>query len=152
MADTPASKTSTLWQERDSQDHVVVTQAENDFGRVQESFNTPKVASKVSLRDLGSIDLEKGHDKDRQESFDLRQYLTSSNDANSAAGIRHKHVGVTWENLEVSGIGGEENKVRHSMSPRIFCLTVYVCQIYVSTYAGERLCFFRSVSPDLFVG
>jgi hypothetical protein len=113
MTDTPISNTSTLWLERDVQDHVVVAQAETDFGQVQESLNTPKVASKVALRGSSSIDLEKGHDGDRQETFDLREYLTSSNDANSAAGIKHKHVGVTWEDLEVSGIGGEENKVRY---------------------------------------
>ena len=52
-----------------------------------------------------------GRDGDRQETFDLREYLTSSNDANAAAGIKHKHVGVTWEDLEVSGIGGDDNKV-----------------------------------------
>ena len=110
MTDTPTSNTSTLWQDR-----LVVAQAENDFGQVQQSLNTPKVPNKVVSHDSDSIDLEKGHDGDRQETFDLREYLTSSNDANSAAGIKHKHVGVTWEDLEVSGIGGEENKVRHFM-------------------------------------
>jgi len=128
MTDTPASDSSTLWQERDSHDHVVVTQAENDFGRVQQSLNTPNVAGKVTPRDPASIDLEKGHDENRQEAFDLREYLTSSNDANSAAGIKHKHVGVTWENLEVSGIGGEGNKVRRFVRcPCVFCLTTCAC-------------------------
>ncbi|KAI6015643.1 pleiotropic drug resistance ABC transporter [Pisolithus marmoratus] len=37
--------------------------------------------------------------------FDLREYLTSSNDANQAAGIRHKHVGVTWEDWNAFGVG-----------------------------------------------
>ena len=112
MADTPTSITPTLQQGRDAQDHVVVAQAENDFDRVQRSLSTPKAANKVS-HDSSSIDLEEGRDGDRQGAFDLREYLTSSNDARSAAGIRHKHVGVTWEDLGVSGIGGEENKVRH---------------------------------------
>ena len=124
MTDTPTSNTSTLWQERNSQDHVIVAQAESEFGQVQQSFNTPKAVSKVAFRDPGSVDVEKGHDGDPQEAFDLREYLTSSNDANSAAGIKHKHVGVTWEDLEVSGIGGEENKVRQSTRcPRFLCLT-----------------------------
>lgn len=109
MADTPTSITPTLRQGYGTQDHVVVAQAENDFGRVQRSLSTPKVADKAASKDLGSIDLEEGP----QETFDLREYLTSSSDAKSAAGIRHKHVGVTWEDLEVSGIGGEGNKVRH---------------------------------------
>lgn len=115
MTDTPASNTSTLWQDRDVRDHVVVAQAEDEFSRIEQSLHTPKAADKVVHQDSGSTDLEKGHDETRQETFDLREYLTSSNDANSAAGIRHKHVGVTWEDLEVLGIGGEENKVRHFM-------------------------------------
>jgi hypothetical protein len=115
MTDTLKSGTSTLWQEYDVQDHVVVAQAENDFGRVQESLNTPKVHNKVAPHDPDAINLERGRDGDRQETFDLREYLISSNDENSAVGIKHKHVGVTWEDLEVSGIGGEESKVRHFM-------------------------------------
>ena len=91
---------------------MAVAQAENDFVRVQRSLSTPKVPSKLVSHISDSVDLEKGRNDDHQETFDLREYLTSSNDANSAAGIKHKHVGVTWEDLEVSGIGGEENKVR----------------------------------------
>ena len=37
-----------------------------------------------------SHDPEKGLDADQQDSFDLREYLTSSNDANQKAGIKHK--------------------------------------------------------------
>lgn len=113
MTDTPISNTSTLLQNHDLQGHVAVAQAEDDFSRLQQSLHTPKAADKTThISDHSdSIDLEKGHDENRQETFDLREYLTSSNDANSAAGIKHKHVGVTWENLEVSGIGGEGNKV-----------------------------------------
>ena len=118
MTDTPTSNTSTLWHERDAHDHVVVAQAENDFGRVQQSLSTP---DKIASRDSDSVDLEKG--RDHRETFDLREYLTSSNDANSAAGIKHKHVGVTWEELEVSGIGGEENKVSSSSGVIIFSVS-----------------------------
>ena len=113
MTDTPISNTSTLWHDRDIQDRVAVVQAENDFSRAQQSLETQKVSGDATFRDSSPVDLEKGHDGDRQETFDLREYLTSSNDANSAAGIKHKHVGVTWEDLEVSGIGGGDNKVRH---------------------------------------
>lgn len=137
MTDTPTSNASTLWQGRNIQDHVVVAQAETDFGLVEQSLNTPKVPNKVVSNDSDSIDPEKGRDGDRQETFDLREYLTSSNDANSAAGIKHKHVGVTWENLEVSGIGGEDNKVRRFVGhpPRFLSygllsldLCVYICR------------------------
>ena len=132
MSYTPASDSPTL------QGHVVVAQAEDDFSRVQQSLHTPKVVDKVPHQDSGSTDLEKGHVEDRQETFDLREYLTSSNDANSAAGIKHKHVGVTWEDLEVLGIGGDGNKVFWSISfPHVLLLISCCQQIYVSTYAGE---------------
>lgn len=56
-------------------------------------------------------DLEKGS-ADADKPFDLREYLTSSNDANQQAGIKHKHVGVTWEDLQVDVFGGANSKVR----------------------------------------
>ncbi|KAF5332541.1 hypothetical protein D9611_005143 [Ephemerocybe angulata] len=52
-------------------------------------------------------DLEKAERGDR---FDLREYLTSSNDKNQNAGIKHKNVGVVWEGLEVEVVGGDDNK------------------------------------------
>ena len=39
---------------------------------------------------VASHDPEKGLAADQQDSFDLREYLTSSNDANQKAGIKHK--------------------------------------------------------------
>lgn len=120
MTDTPISNTSTVWQNDDNQGHIVIAQAEADFSQAQQSLHSPKTSDKVAYRDSSSIDLEKGHDGSRQEAFDLREYLTSSNDANSAAGIKHKHVGVTWEDLEVLGIGGEGDKVCHLIRfPRV---------------------------------
>ena len=141
MTDTPRSNTSTLHDrdihDSDIQDRVVVAQAETDFDRAQQSLEKQKVSTDVTFRDSSPVDLEKGHDGDRQETFDLREYLTSSNDANSAAGIKHKHVGVTWEDLEVSGIGGGNNKVRRrverflsslSYHPRSSALRVHICR------------------------
>lgn len=147
MADTPTSNTSTLWRERGTQDHVIVAQAENDFGQVQQSLTTPKIASKVAVQDSDSIDLEKGREKDRQETFDLREYLTSSNDANSAAGIKHKHVGVTWEDLEVTGIGGDDNKVRSFVrcpAPSV-SLSVFARSTCLLTQVGIFTFFFRGL-------
>lgn len=45
-----------------------------------------------------------------EETFDLREYLSSSNDKATQAGIKHKHVGVTWEDLEVEVVGGIDHK------------------------------------------
>jgi len=124
MTETSGSSTLTLWREHDVRGRVAIAQAENDFGQVQQSLNTQRVVNEVVAHDSDSVDLEGGRDKDCQETFDLREYLTSSNDANSAAGIKHKHIGVTWEDLEVSDVGGEENKVCHFMRyPPRFCLT-----------------------------
>ena len=39
---------------------------------------------------VSSHDIEKGELKDELTPFNLRAYLTSSNDANQAAGIKHK--------------------------------------------------------------
>lgn len=55
-------------------------------------------------------DLEKGA-VDLEQSFDLREYLSSSNDANERAGIKHKHVGVVWEDFHVDVLGGSDFKV-----------------------------------------
>ena len=55
-------------------------------------------------------DIEKGV-SDSERPFDLREYLTSSNDANERAGIKHKHVGVTWEDFHVDVFGGSNFKV-----------------------------------------
>ncbi|KAI6133706.1 pleiotropic drug resistance ABC transporter [Pisolithus croceorrhizus] len=65
---------------------------------------TASVTSHTTTPDVekGKLNAEDGDEKP----FDLREYLTSSNDANQAAGIQHKHVGVTWDDLEVNVIGG----------------------------------------------
>lgn len=55
-------------------------------------------------------DVEKGA-LDAERPFDLREYLTSSNDANERAGIKHKHVGVLWDDFHVDVLGGSDFKV-----------------------------------------
>ncbi|KAI0800819.1 ABC-2 type transporter-domain-containing protein [Fomes fomentarius] len=59
-------------------------------------------------RSWSEKDLEKGSEP--QARFNLREYLTSSNDTYQSAGIKHKHVGVTWENLQVDVAGGVGQK------------------------------------------
>lgn len=105
--------------EVDALAHIDIDKAEDTFNelarqlsrhsnaRAEHSRQTSRTASVHT-----GADLEKGDIADRP--FDLREYLTSSNDANQAAGIKHKHVGVTWEHLEVKVIGGADHKVRDS--------------------------------------
>jgi ATP-binding cassette subfamily G (WHITE) protein 2 (SNQ2) len=60
-------------------------------------------------------DLEKGA-LDLEQPFDLREYLTSSNDANESAGIKHKHVGVLWDDFHVDVVGSSDFKVSPKVS------------------------------------
>ena len=110
MSDTPGSDTTTL----DGANRVNVRQAEAEFTQLQHDFLNPSSedhAIRTQSPTLQFEHLEKAPgDVEAEERFDLREYLTSSNDASQAAGIKHKHVGVTWNDLEVVGIGGEDNK------------------------------------------
>ncbi|KAK7471961.1 ATP-binding cassette transporter snq2 [Stygiomarasmius scandens] len=129
MADTPVDAT-TLYDERDGTGArssgtensysdtpgIDVARAEREFDKLSRQL------SRISQRDakkgwgtkdqtvvtVSEKDLEKGGEYG--EAFDLREYLTSSNDANERAGIKHKHVGVTWEDLYADGVGGTDNK------------------------------------------
>lgn len=56
-------------------------------------------------------DIERGP-LNNYESFNLRDYLALSNEENKAAGIQPKHIGVTWEDLQVVVTGSKDHKVR----------------------------------------
>jgi ABC-transporter N-terminal len=92
---------------------VNIQQAENAF---QELSRQLSQGTFVNDREQGNAmegkakDLEKGV-SDSEEPFDLRDYLTSSNDANERAGIKHKHVGVIWQDFHVDVLGGSNFKV-----------------------------------------
>ncbi|KAF8602772.1 hypothetical protein BDV93DRAFT_533391 [Ceratobasidium sp. AG-I] len=57
---------------------------------------------------------EKGDEGDieKQETFDLLDYLRTTSGKQDEAGFAHKHVGVTFENLKVIGAGGVKIYVR----------------------------------------
>ncbi|KNZ76344.1 Brefeldin A resistance protein [Termitomyces sp. J132] len=124
---------------------VDVIEAEEQFDALarQLSIRSQEVQrerSSLSDKTVGSSnqDLEKAEfQEDATEEFDLREYLTSSNDANQVAGIKHKntpfllayiqrlqHVGVTWEDLQVDIVGGLDHK------------------FYVGTFGGAVISFF----------
>ncbi|TFK26768.1 ABC-transporter [Coprinopsis marcescibilis] len=87
----------------------VVARAEADFNALSRTLSR---SSRRSKRQTSSNDLEKADsDGDDSDRFDLREYLTSSNDANQQAGIKHKRVGVVWEDLEVEVPEHNENKI-----------------------------------------
>lgn len=78
------------------------------------------------------VDPEKGE----PDHFDLREYMQSTNDANTANGISHKHVGVSWNGLSVVVAGFESQKVRH----------VYSC-CEPRSLTADRRHYFRQSSP-----
>ncbi|KAG6881076.1 hypothetical protein C0993_002934, partial [Termitomyces sp. T159_Od127] len=78
--------------------HVDIIDAEEQFNALArqlsvQSREVHRKRSSLSEKTVGSPspDLEKAElAGDATEQFDLREYLTSSNDANQAAGIKHK--------------------------------------------------------------
>ncbi|CAE6446782.1 unnamed protein product, partial [Rhizoctonia solani] len=53
-----------------------------------------------------------GGDVEKQETFDLLEYLRATSGKQDEAGFAKKHVGVTFENLRVVGAGGVKIYVR----------------------------------------
>ncbi|CEL54516.1 ABC transporter G family member 11 OS=Dictyostelium discoideum GN=abcG11 PE=3 SV=1 [Rhizoctonia solani AG-1 IB] len=51
-------------------------------------------------------------DIEKQETFDLLDYLRSTSGEQNEAGFAHKHVGVTFRDLRVIGVGGLKIYVR----------------------------------------
>lgn len=87
------------------QHHVDIQSSEQAFAELsrqlsrQLSTRTTSVESPEFPKDIDYSKVEKADNSDQR--FDLRAYLSSSNDEHQAAGIQHKHVGVVWEDLQV---------------------------------------------------
>lgn len=112
MADTPGDD-RTLRQDEPEAHHVDVQQAEHIFNELSRALSrrSNQDQEKSPTPSYQGKDIEKGGFPEEGR-FDLREYLQSSNDAHQSAGIKHKHVGVTWEDLEIQVAGGEGNRVR----------------------------------------
>ena len=114
------SQTPTL-HEGDVGSQVDIQGAERAFHRLEReasraSDNALRISrntfnEKNAIKESENYDAEKAEFKNGEEPFDLKEYLSSSNDKNTQAGIKHKHVGVTWEDLQVDVIGGANHKV-----------------------------------------
>ncbi|KAG6911303.1 hypothetical protein DXG01_002142 [Tephrocybe rancida] len=132
MAETPADNITLNGGTATPAHNIDVIDAEEQFNALsrQLSIRSQEVhrkRSSLSEKTVGSPtdDLEKAEPKgDASDRFDLREYLSSSNDANQSAGIQHKHVGLTWEDLQVDVMGGLDHK------------------FYVGTLSGATLAFF----------
>lgn len=105
---------------------VNVHQAEQDFAELSKELSRTsnisrrlsRVQSRQSRKDQTVTDVEKsgvvGSDASSEEAFDLEKTLRGSRDEEEAAGIKSKRIGVVWEDLTVSGIGGVKNYVKVS--------------------------------------
>lgn len=121
--------------------HIDVGQAEREFAALERRLSNPAeqtaVQSRASTTESKEKDVEKGETQEAH--FNLRDYLSSSNDAHQAAGIQHKHVGVTWEDLAVHVSGGMGSKVGviirlPFLSAKVFPPATYLLQIYIGTF------------------
>jgi ATP-binding cassette subfamily G (WHITE) protein 2 (SNQ2) len=104
--ETPASDARTLRDDSLS-GQIDVVQAEADFHQLERSLSR---YTNQSI-EKSPQDLEKANNESAEIPFNLREYLSSANDASAEAGIKHKHVGVTWEDVEVTVVGGTGHKV-----------------------------------------
>lgn len=85
-----ASNSGDLMPPKQAHTDAVVDRAREEFNALERSLtsHSKKSVKKTSSND--SSDVEKAAAEDEEERFDLREYLTSSNDANQEAGIKHK--------------------------------------------------------------
>ncbi|KAL7285587.1 hypothetical protein ACG7TL_000691 [Trametes sanguinea] len=90
--------------------HVDVAAAEAQFHELERALSVRSRQADSDDHPIKERDLEAG-EKREETAFDLKAYLSSSNDAYQKAGLAHKHVGVTWENLQVDVVGGVGQKV-----------------------------------------
>ncbi|KAI0095244.1 ABC-2 type transporter-domain-containing protein [Irpex rosettiformis] len=121
----------------DEQGHVDVGRAEAIFHELDRELtrrsevydgNRTRTASPTRAHDLEKLGEEEGEGR-----FNLRDFLQSSNDANQNAGIKHKHVGVTWDDLEVDVIGGADFKIYMAATINFFLFPIlYVWRFILS--------------------
>lgn len=126
MADTPADDRTLRGDATPLPDshHVDIAQAEAQFNELQRVLSIrSQQADSERTQSAHEKDVEKG---EPHEEFDLRSYLTSTTEAADRAGLAHKHVGVTWEDLSVEGVGGIGHKVGASSQPHavMYCVSL----------------------------
>lgn len=104
---------------------VDVHRAEQEFAELSKELSRVSQRSRRashSRRAVAGKDVEKAIPADRAissgssetegEPFDLEKVLRGARDEEERSGIKSKKIGVLWENLTVSGIGGVKNYVK----------------------------------------
>ncbi len=94
------------------EEHIDIERSQEIFHELERELST---RSEGDGTRLGYTGVGHGHDLEKscndEGRFNLRDFLQSSNNANQSAGLKHKHVGVTWNDLEVEVVGGADFKV-----------------------------------------
>lgn len=104
---------------------IAVQRAEAEFAQLSKELSRTseisrrmsRVQSHQSRKPKSNADIEKGVDGSSlssDEAFDLEKTLRGNRDEEEAAGIKSKRIGVVWDGLTVSGIGGVKNYVKVS--------------------------------------
>ncbi|KAF2851942.1 ABC transporter [Plenodomus tracheiphilus IPT5] len=102
---------------------VNVQRAEAEFAELSKELSRAsnisrrlsRVQSRKSHKGHATADVEKGSTggpDDADEPFDLERTLRGRSEEEEAAGIKSKRIGVSWDGLTVSGIGGVKNYVK----------------------------------------
>ncbi|KAL1601905.1 ATP-binding cassette transporter snq2 [Nothophoma quercina] len=103
---------------------IAVQRAEAEFAQLSKELSRTsevsrrmsRVQSHRSHKNQTATDIEKGVDgssvSSDSEPFDLEKTLRGNRDEEEAAGIKSKRIGVVWDGLTVSGIGGVKNYVK----------------------------------------
>ncbi|KAK7188983.1 uncharacterized protein CC84DRAFT_1147497 [Paraphaeosphaeria sporulosa] len=95
---------------------VNISRAEAEFAALNREFSRTSQLSRTKSRQSrkGATDIEKAVDEETgsEEPFDLETVLRGNRDEEERAGIKSKRIGVVFEDLTVSGIGGVKNYVK----------------------------------------
>jgi ATP-binding cassette subfamily G (WHITE) protein 2 (SNQ2) len=93
---------------------VNISRAEADFAELNRELSRTSHLSRVQSRQSRKgADVEKAADEtSSEEQFDLESVLRGNRDEEERAGIKSKRIGVVFEGLTVSGIGGVKNYVK----------------------------------------
>lgn len=99
---------------------VNVERAETEFAELSKELSRvsqqSRRLSQTQSRQKGDVveDVEKAPESETsdEEPFDLETTLRGNRGLEEEAGIKSKRIGVVWENLTVSGIGGVKNYVK----------------------------------------
>jgi ATP-binding cassette subfamily G (WHITE) protein 2 (SNQ2) len=94
---------------------VNISRAEADFAALNREFSRTSHLSRTKSRQSrkgATTDIEKAVDKDTgsEEAFDLETVLRGNRDEEEQAGIKSKRIGVVFEDLTVSGVGGVKSE------------------------------------------